>query len=121
MKFVLLAFSTVFSLTAFAASPTSFDCEGKSVEDGTKLRVIGTGKRQALKVYINDTLDYDGYLPKTYLLQNGSVSVNSLNDGLERHSEIEFVEGSEWNTMKIYSVQTGKKYLAVNIACAVGH
>jgi hypothetical protein len=137
MKNILVAaLGTLFCLNAFAVDKKQMlSCEGKAI-DGTNIKIeycfktkktktmiCGDTVNDAVKVYFDGQLDGSAYLPKSMSVTEIGVYVVSLNDGLDRHSEVEFdfrSEFSGWNTLKVYSVSTGKKYLSTEFNCSFG-
>lgn len=121
MKSLLVA--TLILSSAMAFADQKFSCSGTST-DGTQIRIEGTGEKEALEVFFNGKSDGSTYLAQTYSVNKeiGFILIESMNDGLQRHSQIEFnASGPDaaWNTMKVYSVKTGKYYLSNNFSCSI--
>jgi hypothetical protein len=145
--FSTIAFSTAFASDLVAKSEANPDakaesrvatvvCGGRAL-DGTAIELKFCYKVPARMTYTaarkscekqSVVTSFDGHVeeygsPKRILIAEGLyVGLETLNDGLETHASINFnIEERErpWNTMKVSSVTTGKKYLVTDFVCTI--
>ncbi|HLE11224.1 MAG: hypothetical protein A2504_10575 [Bdellovibrionales bacterium RIFOXYD12_FULL_39_22] len=87
-----------------------------------------TGDNGRVFIYINNELDYNGYVPSKLAVfpdeMAKAIFLTVLNDGQETNTDIYYTVSEheeEWNTIKTTSVKTGKKYLITDFACTVNN